>query len=150
MWFQVLTFNLQLYLIELLGLLIGLGLFELQHLIYPRMSTGFGMLVIFTNLIKLEIQVTYINLFRLFSVMDGFEQFCVRSHRKNTQLMLVFIKAPFLCLRICYCILMTPLVMLSVSLLANTIVVEVLVDLNAKKLSLFGVIGPIALLAIEA
>ena len=27
---------------------------------------------------------------------------------------------------------------------------EVLVDLNAKKLNLFGVIGPIALLAIEA
>ena len=40
----------QLYLIELLGLLIGLGLLELWHLIYPRFLTGFGMLVFFTNL----------------------------------------------------------------------------------------------------
>ena len=36
---------LQLYLIELLGLLTGLGLLELWHLIYPRLLTGFGMLV---------------------------------------------------------------------------------------------------------
>ena len=35
----------QLYLIELLGLLAGLGLLELWHLIYPRLLTGFGMLV---------------------------------------------------------------------------------------------------------
>ena len=32
----------QLYLIELLGLLTGLGLLELWHLIYPRLLTGFG------------------------------------------------------------------------------------------------------------
>ena len=38
------------YLIELLGLLIGLGLIELYHLIYPRLSTEFGMLVFFTSL----------------------------------------------------------------------------------------------------
>ena len=38
------------YLIELLGLLTGLGLLELWHLIYPRLFTGFGMLVYFTNL----------------------------------------------------------------------------------------------------
>ena len=37
----------QLYLIELLGLLTGLGLLELWHLIYPRFLTGFGMLVFF-------------------------------------------------------------------------------------------------------
>ena len=40
----------QLYLIELLGLLTGLGLLKLWHLIYPRLLTGFGMLVVFTNL----------------------------------------------------------------------------------------------------
>ena len=34
---------LQLYLIELLELLTALGLLELQHLIYPRLLTGFGM-----------------------------------------------------------------------------------------------------------
>ena len=32
-------------LIELLGLLTGLGLLELWHLVYPRLLTGFGMLV---------------------------------------------------------------------------------------------------------
>ena len=40
----------QLYLIELLGLLTDLGLLELWHLIYSRLSTGFGMVVFFTNL----------------------------------------------------------------------------------------------------
>ena len=44
----------QLYLIELLGLLTGLGLLGLYHLIYPRLLTGFGMLVFFTNLILME------------------------------------------------------------------------------------------------
>ena len=39
----------QLYLIELLWLLVGLGLHELWHLIYPRLLTGFGLLVFFTN-----------------------------------------------------------------------------------------------------
>ena len=47
----------QLYLIELLGLLTGLGLLELWHLIYPRLLTGFGMLVFFTNLSLMEFQV---------------------------------------------------------------------------------------------
>ena len=40
----------QLFLIELLGLLTGLGLLELKVLIYPRLSAGFGMLVFFINL----------------------------------------------------------------------------------------------------
>ena len=39
---------LQFYLIELLGLLTGLGL--LEHLIYPRLLTGFDMLVSFANM----------------------------------------------------------------------------------------------------
>ena len=41
---------LQLYLIEFLGLLTGLGIVELQHLIYTRLLPGFGMLLFFTNL----------------------------------------------------------------------------------------------------
>ena len=49
----------QLYLIELLGLLIGLGLLELWHLIYPRLLTGFGMLVFVTNLSLMEFQVIF-------------------------------------------------------------------------------------------
>ena len=40
---------LQLYLIESLGLIRGLGLHELWHFIYPRYLTGFGILVFFTN-----------------------------------------------------------------------------------------------------
>ena len=52
----------QLYLIELPGLLTGLGLLQLWHLMYPRLLTGFGMLV-FTNLSLTEFQVTYLTLF---------------------------------------------------------------------------------------
>ena len=59
---------LQLYVIEFLGLLTGLGQLELQHLIYPTVLTGFGMLVFFTNLSIMEFQVRYISLFLLFSV----------------------------------------------------------------------------------
>ena len=57
----------QLYLKELLGLLTGLGLIELQHLIYPRLSTEFGMLFFFTNVDLMEFQVRYLALFLLFS-----------------------------------------------------------------------------------
>ena len=57
---------LQLYLIELLGILTRLGLLELQHLIYPRVLTGFSMLVFFTNLSLMEFQVRYLGLFLLF------------------------------------------------------------------------------------
>ena len=56
----------QLYLIELLGLLTGLGLLELQHLIYLRLLIGFGILVFFTNLILNEFQVRYFALFLFF------------------------------------------------------------------------------------
>ena len=41
---------LQFYLIELLGLLIGLVLLQVYHLIYPRLSTGLGMLIVLTNI----------------------------------------------------------------------------------------------------
>ena len=50
---------LQLYLVELLVLLTGLGLCELYHLIYPRSLTGFGMLDVFTNLSLTEVQFRY-------------------------------------------------------------------------------------------
>ena len=49
----------QLCLIELLGVLIGLRLLELWHLIYLRLLTGCGMLVFFTNLSLIEFQVRY-------------------------------------------------------------------------------------------
>ena len=93
---QLLIFS-QLYLIELLGLLItGLGLLELWHLIYPRFLTRFGMLVFFTNLSLMEFQVTYLALFLLFSVIGDFEWFWMESLHKNIQVMQEFLKAPFL------------------------------------------------------
>ena len=49
----------QLYPIELLGLLIGLGLPKLQHLLYPGLLTGFGMQIFFTNLTCMEFQVIF-------------------------------------------------------------------------------------------
>ena len=67
----------QLYLIELLGFLTGLGLQVLLHMLYPRLSTEFGMLVFFTNVSVMEFQVRYLALFfflgnrRLRVVLDG-------------------------------------------------------------------------------
>ena len=111
----------QLYLIELLGLLTGLGLLELWHLIYSRLLTGFGMLVFFTNLGLMEFQVRYLALLLLFSVIDDFEGLWMESLHKNIQLMLQFLKAPFLVLHFpCYT-LMTFLTMLSVILLSMLI-----------------------------
>ena len=93
---QLLIF-LQLYLIELLGLLItGLGLLELWHLIYPRFLTRFDMLVFFTNLSLMEFQVRYLALFLLFSVIGNFKWFWMESLHKNIQVMWEFLKAPFL------------------------------------------------------
>ena len=62
-------------LIVLLGLLTDLGLLELWHLIYLRPSTGFVILVYFTNLGLGEFQVRSVTLFLLFSVVGGFTRF---------------------------------------------------------------------------
>ena len=90
----------QLYLAELLGLLTGLGLRELLHVIYPRLLIGFGMLVFFTNSSQglMEFQARYLVLFLFFSVVDGFELFWMESLHKNIDLMLEFLKSPFLAL----------------------------------------------------
>ena len=88
----------QLYLIELLGLVTGLELLERWHLIYSRLLTGFRMLVFFTNLSLTEFQVIYLALFLLFSVIDGFEWFWMEGLHKNIQLMMEFLKGPFLVL----------------------------------------------------
>ena len=112
---QLLIFS-QLYLIELLGLLTGQGLLELWHLIYPRLLTGFGMLVFFTNLRLREFQVRYLTLFLLFSVIDDFQWFWMESLHKNIQLMQEFLKAPFLVLHFSYYTSMTFLMMLHVIL----------------------------------
>ena len=54
---------LQLYLIELLGLLADMGLIELYNLTYPKLLTGFVMVVFFTNLSLMEFQVRYLAYF---------------------------------------------------------------------------------------
>ena len=107
----------QLHLIELLQLLTGLGLLELWDLIYPRLLTGLSMLVFFRNLRLMDFQVRYLALSLLFSVIDGFECFLMESLHKNIQLMLEFLKGPFLVLHFSYYTLMTFLMMLSVILL---------------------------------
>ena len=112
----------QSYLIELLELLTGLGLLKLWHLIYLRLLKGFDMLVFFTNLSLQEVLVRYLALF-LFSVKDGFAWFWMESLHKDIQLMLEFLKAPFLVLVFSYYKLMTFLMMLSVILLSMLMII---------------------------
>ena len=79
---------------------------------YPRLLTGSDMLVFFT------IWSRYLALFPLFSVIDGFGWFWMGSLYKNIQLMLEFLKAPYLVLHFSYYMLVTFLMMLSVVLLS--------------------------------
>ena len=109
----------------------SLRLLELWHLIYPRLLTGFGMLVFFTNLGLMKFQVRYSALFLFFSVIDDFEWFWMESLHKNIQLMWEFLKAPFLVLHFSYYTLMTFLMILSVMLLSMLMIL----------LSVLGVIG---------
>ena len=104
----------QLYLIELLGLLTGLGLLQLWHLICARPLRGFGTLVFLTSLSLMEFQVRYLALFLLFPVIDGFKWFWMERLHKTIQLMLEFLKARFLVLHFSYYRLMTFLTMFSV------------------------------------
>ena len=66
----------------------------------------------------MEFQVRYLALFLLFSVIDGFEWFWMEILHKNIQLMLEFLKAPFLVLHFSYYTLMAFLMMLPVILLS--------------------------------
>ena len=68
--FDQLQIFLQLYLIELLGLLTGLGLLELWHLIYPRLLTAFGKPVYLTNLSLFGL-ISFLSNRRLRVVLDG-------------------------------------------------------------------------------
>ena len=63
----------QLYLIEFIGILTVLELLKLEH--FPRVLTGYGMLVFFTSLSLMEFEFRYLASFFLFSVIDGFEWF---------------------------------------------------------------------------
>ena len=50
---------------------------------YPRLLTGFGMLVFFTNLSLMEFRDRYLALLLLFSVIDGFEWFSSQEDPVN-------------------------------------------------------------------
>ena len=65
---------------------------------------------------SMEIQVRYLALLLLFSVIDAFEWFWMAGLHKNIRLMLELLKAPFLVLHFSYHTLMTFLMMLSVIL----------------------------------
>ena len=84
--------------------------------------TDFGMLVFLTNLGLMEFQVRYLAFFLLFSVVDDFEWFWMGSLHKNIQLMLEYLKTPFLVLHFSYNTLMIFLKMLSVPLLSMLII----------------------------
>ena len=108
----------RLYLTELLGLLTGLGLLELQDLMHSRLLTGFGMLVFFSNWSFEGISGQVFGLFPLFSVIEGFGWFWMGSLPRNTLLMLEFLKVPFLVLHFYYT-LMTFMMVLKIFSLIN-------------------------------
>ena len=77
-------------------------------------------MVFFTSLNLMESQVRYLAVFRLSSVVDGFEG--TGSLHKNIQLMLEFFKVPFLALHLSYYTLITNPMMLSVILLSMVMI----------------------------
>ena len=87
-----------------------------------KVFAGFGMVVYFTNLGLGEFQVRYLALFLLFSVVDGYEWFWMESLNRSIQLVLEFLKGPFLVLHFSSCILMTFLMVLSVVLVSMLII----------------------------
>ena len=72
----------------------------------------------------------------LFSVTDGFEWFWMESLHKNIQLMLGFLKAPFLVLHFSCSTLMTFLTMLSVILLSMLIILLFVLNVTRQQLEL--------------
>ena len=117
----------KLYLIELLGLLTGLGLLELWYLIYPRLLSGFGMLFFFANLSLMEFQFRSLALFLLFSLIDSFEWFWMEGLYKKIQLMLDYLKVSFLVLHFSYYTLINFLTMVPViSLFMLVILISIL------------------------
>ena len=101
-----------------------MGLLEPQYLIYPRLSTGYGMLMFLANSNPKKFQVDYLPLYHLFSVTDGFGQFCMGSLCNSIQSMLEFLKVLFLSLHFSYDTLMTFLKMLSLILLSKLMILD--------------------------
>ena len=76
-----------------------------------------------------EFQVRCLALFRLSSVIVGFEQFWIGSRLSKTLLMLVFLEAPFFVLHFLYYTLIVFLVMLSEILLSKLMILFCASDL---------------------
>ena len=72
----------------------------------------------FTNLSLMDFMIRILALFLLFSVLGGLGWFWMGSIHKKIQLILQFLKGPFLVLHFSYYALMTFLMMLSVILLS--------------------------------
>ena len=106
-------------------------------MIYPRLLTGFGILVFFTNISLTKFQVRYMALFCLFSLIDGFGWFWMGSLNKNSWLMLGFLKSPLLVLHYSYHTLMSFPMMLSVILLSMLMIL--LSTLNGIRHLIFGI-----------
>ena len=85
--------------IELVGLLIGLGLLELQQLLHPRLLKGFGLLVIFTNLNLRNVRSDIWPYFVFFSIINGFKWFQMAGLYKNVRFIQVFTTLFLLSLR---------------------------------------------------
>ena len=78
--------------------------------------------VFFTKLILMEFQVRYLVLFLLFSVVGCFGWFLMGSLHKSIQLMLEFLRGPFLVWHFSYHVLVTFLMMLYVILLSMLLI----------------------------
>ena len=83
----------QFHLIKLLKFVTGLGLLQLQYLIYPRLLTDFAILFSLTNVRLMIFLVRFLALFVLPSVMQCFEWFWIGNVHKNIKLMPEFLKA---------------------------------------------------------
>ena len=97
---------------------------------------GFGMLAFFTNLSLMELQVRYLVLCFLFSVIDSFGWFWMGSLHKNTWLILAFLKVLFLVLHFYYYTLMTLQMMLS--LILPSLLMILLFTLNVIRILMCG------------
>ena len=76
------------------------------------------MLIFYTKLSLMEFQVRHLASFLLFSVIDDLESFWMGSLHKNIQLVLEFLKAPFMLQHFSYYTLITFLTILFVILLS--------------------------------
>ena len=105
------------YLIELLGLLIDLMLVKLQHLIYPRLLTEFGLLVFFTNLSIKDLDYLFgISLFSEIEAPSGSE-WEIATRKK-------FLNIPFLILHFSCNTLLTFLITVTVILLSMQMILH--------------------------